>query len=132
MDTNAYASLKRGHAESISIVQRAPFIAMSSTVLGELLGGFAVGAKEAQNRQELEVFLASPRVRLHVVDRDTAEKYAVIFASLRASGTPIPTNDMWIAASAIQHGLSLFSFDAHFQRVQGLRVGSTVAELSTP
>ena len=73
--------MKRGDAEAISIVQRAPFIAMSSTVLGKLLGGFAVGSKEAKNRQELEIFLASPRVRLHGVDRETAEKYAVVFAA---------------------------------------------------
>jgi tRNA(fMet)-specific endonuclease VapC len=132
LDTNAYAALKRGHAEAIRIVQRAPFIAISSTVLGELLGGFAFGTREAQNRQELEMFLASPRVTLHSIDRATAERYAVLFASLRAAGTPIPTNDLWIAASALQHALVLFTFDAHFRNVPGLRVGATVAELSTP
>ena len=131
-DTNAYTSFKRGHAESVRIVQSAPSIAISSTVLGELLGGFAAGTREAENRRELEAFLAPPRVTLHSVGRVTAERYAEVFASLKAAGTPIPTNDIWIAANALEHGLSLFTFDAHFRKVPGLRVGSTVAELSGP
>ncbi len=132
IDTNAYAALKRGHPEAILIVQRAPFLAINSTVLGELLGGFTHGTKPEQNRRELELFLASPRVTLRTVDRATAERYAAIYALLRASGTPIPTNDLWIAASAMQHELSLFSFDAHFRHLPGLRVGATFAELSAP
>jgi tRNA(fMet)-specific endonuclease VapC len=85
---------------------------------------------EAQNRGELDLFLASSRVLLHNIDRATAEHYADIFAALRAAGTPIPTNDIWIAASARQHALPVFSFDAHFTKVPGLRVGATMTDLS--
>ena len=105
---------------------------MSSTVLGELLAGFKLGTREAQNRQELELFLGSPRVKVHSIDRQTADYYATLMVNLRAAGTPIPTNDLWIAASAIQNSLALFTFDAHFRSVPGLRVGATVAELSGP
>lgn len=130
LDTNAYAALKRGDAETIGIVQQAPSIAINSTILGELLAGFTLGTREAQNRRELEIFLASPRVKLYPIDRATAEQYATLFASLRTAGTPIPSNDIWIAASAIQHSLALFTFDAHFRNVPGLRLGATLAELS--
>ena len=62
-------------------------------------------------------FLDSPRVNLIDVDEETARRYAVIFSTLRAAGTPIPTNDLWIAASAMQHGLRLLTADAHFEKV---------------
>jgi len=132
IDTNAYAAFKRGRSDALLVVQRAPFIGISSIVVGELLGGFAAGTRKAENRRELEAFLASPRVAFHPVERVTAERYAEIYASLKTAGTPIPTNDIWIAASAIERGLSLFTFDAHFRHVPGLKVGASEAELSIP
>ena len=130
LDTNAYVALKRGDSETLAIVQRAPSISINSIVLGELLAGFAPGTRETQNRQELELFLGSPRVTAHWIDRGTAELYATLFAGLRKAGTPIPTNDIWIAASAIQHSLVLVSFDAHFRSVPALRVGASLADVS--
>lgn len=132
LDTNAYAAFKRGQAAAVDVMQRAPSIGVNSIVLGELLGGFAAGTRVQQNNRELSQFLSSPRINILVVDRRTAEHYATLVASLRAAGTPIPTNDLWIAASAIQHTLALFTFDAHFKKVAGLRCGTTVLELSTP
>ncbi len=132
LDTNAYAAFKRGHPETILVVQRAPSIGINTTVLGELLGGFAAGTRQAENRRELELFMASPRVAFHPVDRGTAERYAEIYVALKAAATPIPSNDMWIAATALEHGLSLFTFDAHFKQVPALRIGASVVELSQP
>jgi len=132
LDTNAYAAFKRGQAEAVAIIQKADVVALTPVVLGELLGGFAAGAKERQNRAELNAFLSAPRVWVAPVDGVTAERYAQVYAALRAAGTPIPTNDMWIAASALQHGLRLFTFDAHFQAVPGLVVGATVADFASP
>lgn len=97
-------------------------------VLGELLSGFAVGRREQENRQELERFLASDRVDQLVVDIETAEHYAAMYRDLRSRGRPIPTNDMWIAASALQHGLAIFSHDGHFHEVPGLTVGTRLAD----
>ena len=78
------------------------------------------------------MFLASPRVWVPPVDGVTAQHYAKAYVDLRAVGTPIPTNDMWMAASAIQHGLRLFTFDAHFRSVPGLVAAATLAELTAP
>jgi predicted nucleic acid-binding protein len=129
LDTNAYVAFKQGQPDAVDIVQRAPRLALNSTVLGELLAGFAVGSREARNRAELHQFLQSERVDILVVDDGAATYYAAIYRLLRSKGTPIPTNDMWIAASALQHGYALFSYDGHFQHIDGLLVGATPAEL---
>ena len=124
LDTNAYVAFKQGQADAVEVVQHAPWIGLSSIVLGELLGGFAVGTREAENREELERFLASERVDQLVVDLETAEHYAGVYRDLRRRGRPIPTNDMWIAATALQHGLAVFSRDRHFHEVSSLPVGT--------
>jgi tRNA(fMet)-specific endonuclease VapC len=129
LDTNAYAAFKQGRAEAVDIVRRATRIAVSSVVLGELLAGFAVGSREAKNRGELQQFLGSDRVVVLVIDDVTAEYYATVYRAQRGKGRPIPTNDLWIAASALQHGFAIFSHDAHFKDIDGIRVGSTSVEL---
>ena len=132
LDTNAYAAFKRGHADAVAVIQHAPEIVLNTVVLGELLGGFSAGSREQQNREELDAFLASPRVRVAAVDALTARRYASIYAALRRAATPIPTNDMWIAASALQHGLRVFTYDAHFQHVPGLTTGTTIVDFEVP
>jgi tRNA(fMet)-specific endonuclease VapC len=129
IDTNAYVAFKRGDAEAVSIVQQAPVIAMNAIILGELLGGFASGSREDVNRKELARFLDSPRVTVLPLDQRTADRYATVYSALKRAATPIPTNDMWIAATAIQHCLALFSFDRHFQTIAGLQVGASVVDL---
>jgi len=123
LDTNAYVAFKQGRADAVEVFQRVRRIGINCIVLGELLSGFAVGAREAENRQELQRFLASERVDRLVVDAETAAHYAAVYRNLRRRGRPIPTNDMWIAATALQHGLAVFSYDRHFQEVPGLHVG---------
>jgi tRNA(fMet)-specific endonuclease VapC len=79
LDTNAYAAFKRDLADAVEIIRHAPLIGINSIVLGELLGGFAVGSREAANRQELKSFLSSSRVRLYAVDDNTAAHYAAVY-----------------------------------------------------
>jgi predicted nucleic acid-binding protein len=129
IDTNAYAAFKQGQPDAVAIVQRASQLVVSSVVLGELLGGFAVGTREAKNREELQQFLASRRVIVLSIDERTAEYYALVYRGLRAKGRPIPTNDIWIAATALQHGCGLFSLDSHFHAIDGLLVGATPKDL---
>jgi predicted nucleic acid-binding protein len=117
LDTSAYAAFMRGHPETVRIVREVEEIHLSSVVLGEMLAGFMSGTRNARNRAELARFLESPRVNLIDVDEETAERYAVIFTSLKQAGTPVPTNDLWIAASAMQHGLRLLTLDTHFQKI---------------
>lgn len=129
LDTNAYAAFKQGRSEALEIVQSANRLAFNSAVLGELLAGFAVGTRDKRNRAELQQFLTSARVRILTIDEGTAAYYAATYRSLRSKGQPIPTNDIWIAASALQHGYALFSYDRHFQAIDGLLVGATPTDL---
>lgn len=128
LDTNAYAAFKRGNQEAIDILRHAQVIGISSIVLGELLSGFGAGRREAENRRELKVFLDSPRVRTLPVGEDTAEFYARAYLALKRKGTPIPTNDLWIAATALQHGAAIFSYDQHFQVVDGVIAGDRLSD----
>ena len=95
-------------------------ISICTISIGELLSEFKAGSKENKNREELEEYLDSPRVQLHNIDEDTAEFYAEIKTGLRKKGKPIPTNDIWIASIALQHGLKLYTKDQHFKYVPGL------------
>ena len=123
IDTNAYRAFKRGDAAILSVLQHAPIIIVSVTVLGELLAGFAAGSRESSNRSELTQFLGSGRVQTTPGTTATADLYALIYAALRRKGQPIPTNDLWIAASCLEHGAALLTLDAHFQAIDGLRAG---------
>ena len=96
------------------------FIGINVVVFGELLSGFKGGKKEEQNKRELDQFLDTPRVHLIAVDEETAEFYAKIFWDLKKKGNPIPSNDMWVAASALRYGLALFTLDEHFKHIDGL------------
>jgi tRNA(fMet)-specific endonuclease VapC len=120
VDTYFYTAFKRNQQEAVLIIQEAELVGINVVVIGELLGGFRAGSKENINRRELDLFLDSPRVELFLVDDETAEYYAKVFDDLKRKGTPIPSNDMWIAASAIQHCLWLATKDEHFRSVDGL------------
>lgn len=117
LDTSAYSALLRGHGEIKQAIQEAGEIFLNPVVLGELLAGFAMGGKDKRNRNILKEFLSSPRVELVTLDEETSERYAAIIAYLRARSTPIPTNDLWIAATAMQYGLKLLTTDTHYQKV---------------
>lgn len=129
LDTNAYSDFMQGVADIVEIIALADCIYLSSTVLGELLSGFALGKREAQNRLELAKFLRSPRVAIASVTDTTADFYATIYANLRRKGRPIPTNDIWIAASAMECGAILITRDQHFAHIENLRLGQTPADI---
>lgn len=117
LDTSAYSAFMLGHPECKLALQQADQIYLTPVVLGELLAGFIRGKWRRKNERELRTFLSSPRVQVIDVDADTAERYAAILNGLWKAGTPIPTNDIWIAASAMQHGLHLLTRDVHFRQV---------------
>ena len=118
VDTSAYSALLRGDARVRDVLRGADEIRVNPVVLGELLAGFLGGRHRKKNEAELRRFLDSPRVALVPIDEQTAERYALVVASLRRRGRPIPSNDLWIAASAAQHGLRLLTLDAHFLQVE--------------
>jgi len=117
VDTSAYSAFMRGHGATKVALQEADEIFVNSIVLGELRAGFMKGRRRRRNEDELNRFLGSPRVKLLDVTEETAERYAIILNSLWQAGTPIPTNDIWIAASAMEYGLELLTTDEHYQKV---------------
>lgn len=117
LDTNAYSDFMRGDGERVQIVRAARSIAMPIIVLGELRAGFAAGDRESANAANLQRFLASPRVSALLPDEQTTHHYAQLHLQLRNKGARIPTNDLWIAAMAVQHDLVLCSSDRHFQQL---------------
>lgn len=117
LDTSAYSAFMRGHPAVKEVLREVEEVCLNPIIFGELLSGFRKGRYREKNERELQAFSASPRVRIVNLDQETGERYAVILNTLWQAGTPIPTNDIWIAASAMQHGLSIVTTDAHYQRV---------------
>jgi len=120
IDTNIYSGALRGDQEIVRVLRGAEHIGLSTISLGELFSGFKGGNREEENKRELGIFIDSARVALYPVDEYTAQHYCAILDQLRRSGSPIPTNDIWIAAIAFQHGLPLFTPDRHFSKIEGL------------
>ena len=120
IDTNIYSHALRGNSDVVDRLRKMDSIGFSVISIGELLYGFKRGVKEKKNREQLEDFLDSPRVVTYCIDEDTCEFYAEILNNLKSIGKPIPTNDIWIASAAFQHGLKLFTKDQHYQSIPGL------------
>ena len=125
IDTTVYSHAMRGEHWAADILEEAAHLGISVVSIGELLAGFKTGRKAEENRKILDEFLDHPRVQIYLVRERTAEFYGEIYMNLRKQGTPIPTNDMWIAATAQEHGFTLASHDRHFEDIPGLicRIG---------
>ena len=120
IDTNAYSALLRGDASVADELSRHEAVLLSPVVIGELLDGFRNGQRERENALALERFRAKPRTVCVPITDATADWYAEVKRILRRKGRPIPSNDLWIAASCLEHGARLLSFDAHFAEIDGL------------
>jgi len=121
LDTNRYTDLCREDAEAVRTVEQARMVLLPFVVLAELRAGFACGRREAQNERTLGRFLSKPGVETLYPDHETTHRYASLFRQLRRAGTPIPTNDLWIAALALQHDLTLYARDRHFDYLPQIR-----------
>jgi tRNA(fMet)-specific endonuclease VapC len=122
LDTSGYSAFMRGDPAVKEMLQTVDAISVNAVVLGELRAGFLRGRMRQKNEARLRQFLASSRVSALAVDEETAERYAVILNGLWNAGTPIPTNDIWIAASAMQYGLAVITTDAHFLKIPQILV----------
>ena len=120
VDSNRYTDLCRGEARAVDVVTSADEIYMPLIVIAEQRAGFAFGSKQAENEANLTRFLNTEGVYVLAPDEQTTHVYAQVYAGLRRRGTPIPTNDIWIAALAIQHDLLLFDRDSDFDYVPNL------------
>jgi tRNA(fMet)-specific endonuclease VapC len=122
LDTNAFVRFLRGDEKVMACLAQAETVYMSVFILGELFAGFRAGAKEKENRQILEKFIFKSTVTVLEASIETADYFGLIAASLKKAGTPIPINDVWIAAHALETGSMLVTYDDHFGSVPGLRL----------
>jgi len=120
LDTSAYAMFKQNITDAVEIIVRAELILISPIVLGELMFGFRNGTRFKKNMGELNNFLEHEIVELLQIGEITSDRYSRITAKLKSKGTPIPTNDIWIAAQAIEYGAELITSDRHFEKIDGL------------
>ena len=117
VDTNRYIDFCRGELEASEVLETADTVFLPFVVLAELRAGFAVGSQGVQNEQNLRRFLMKPGVEVLLADLQTTHHYAVVYRQLRSQGSPIPTNDTWIASLVVQHNLVLYARDRHFDHL---------------
>ena len=122
LDTSAYSQFKRGHEPAVEAITRARWIGVPTIVLGELYTGFALGSRQAENEAELQRFLDNTVVQIIHVDAEVAKVWSEILIDLRQQGTPIPTNDLWIAAVAAREGSPVLTYDRHFEHIRRIGV----------
>jgi tRNA(fMet)-specific endonuclease VapC len=120
IDTNVYTAFCRGDERVRDVISKAESISVSAVVVGELIYGFRYGSRYAENRRRLESFLAEPLVSFLPVSIATCDRFGLVAEELRRAGRPIPQNDIWIAAHAMESGTDLLTFDKHFEAVNGL------------
>jgi tRNA(fMet)-specific endonuclease VapC len=120
LDTNRYTDFCKGQVEVVRRLEEAETVFVPFVVVAELRAGFAVGGRSHENERVLQRFLSKPGIECLFPDDLTTQTYAAIFRQLRQQGTPIPTNDLWIAALVVQHGLKLYSRDPHFHKLAQL------------
>ena len=120
LDTNAYVGFKLNVLELVEYVTRADIIIISPIVYGELLFGFRNGSRFEKNMAELDLFLSHEAVEMIQISGVTSDRYSRIAADLKRRGTPIPSNDIWIAAQTMETGAELVTRDTHFTSVEGL------------
>ena len=120
LDTNAYSNLRRGNTKILELLNDCDEIIVPAATYAELTYGFLRGEKLNENESLLNAFLQEERVSYQPVTRAIAERWGYVKASLAKNGTPIPENDIWIAATALETGARLLSYDRHFDSVGGL------------
>jgi tRNA(fMet)-specific endonuclease VapC len=122
LDTNACARFFGGDEGVLGALGQAETVYLSTIVMAELYAGFRGGNKLRENKTQLSLFLQKPTVCPLDVTTETAEIFGQVKDTLRKAGTPIPTNDVWIASQAIETGSIIVTFDEHFHRIPGLRL----------
>ena len=120
LDASAYSHFRANHTAVVDRIAAADLVCVPTIVLGELEAAFRMGRRTADNRAKLESFLQEDFVSIVDVTPDVARRYGELFAELRRAGTPIPVNDIWIAAATIDASAHLLTFDTDFDRIARL------------
>lgn len=122
LDTNRYRDLTSGDLALAALLEEVETVFLPIIVLAELRAGFSVGKRGLENERILQRFLGKPGVEVLLPSAATTHFYALLYKHLRDQGTPIPTNDLWIAALAVERDLPLCSRDGHFRNLPQLRL----------
>jgi tRNA(fMet)-specific endonuclease VapC len=117
IDTNRLTDAFRGDPATVEMIECSAEVWLPFVVLAEIRAGFLCGSRPRENDSVLHGFLSLPGAGVLYADRETTEVYARLFLQLRRAGSPIPTNDLWIASLAVQHQLTLVSRDEHFDKL---------------
>jgi tRNA(fMet)-specific endonuclease VapC len=120
LDTNRLTDLFQGDTELADRLGECDEVWIPLIVLAEIKAGFHGGSQQHRNEVLLQSFLAKPTVGILLPARETAEHYARLLVQLKRAGTPIPDNDLWIAALVLEHDLLLITRDRHFESVPQL------------
>lgn len=120
LDTNCYVDLCKGVEETVEVLETADVVILPFVVLAELRAGFLLGRRQVENERALSSLLLKDGVEVLFADDQTTHHYASVYRQLRKQGTPIPTNDMWLAALVLQHNLALHARDKHFEHLPQL------------
>ena len=120
LDTSAYVAFKRNNSDAVEVITQAEQILFSPVVFGELMFGFRNGTRFKENTADLNQFIAHEAVFFTEIGAIAADRYSRIASQLKQKGTPIPSNDLWIAAQTMEHGVELITFDQHFNKIAGL------------
>jgi predicted nucleic acid-binding protein len=120
LDTNRLSDALAQVDEVLDLLESAEAIFVPVIALAEIRSGFLSGRRAAQNEARLQWLLSQDGIVTLGVDPPVSHRYAQIHQALRARGKPIPTSDLWIAAIALEHGVALYTRDAHFAEVPGL------------
>lgn len=122
LDTNAYSHLLSGDEKVLSLLAESDVVYMSIFVLGELYAGFKGGSKEQENTQLLKRFIQKPTVEILEATEETSKVFGQVKNDLKKAGTPLPVNDVWIAAHSLESGSTLITYDIHFREIPDLRL----------
>ena len=123
LDTNRLTDLFQGDTALADTLGGCDGVWIPLIVLAEIKAGFYGGAQQLRNEILLRQLLAKPTVDVLQPSRETAEHYARLFVQLKRAGSPIPDNDLWIAALVLEHDLVLITRDRHFDRIPQLLRG---------
>ena len=119
-DTSIFIDLMKGDAVIAQKLESFSEVYLSPIVLSELYFGAYRSANPTKHLAKITIVVQNSK--LLAVDAETAEMYVAIKLALLSKGTPIPENDMWIAASALQHNLHFYTSDSHFTQVEGVQL----------
>jgi tRNA(fMet)-specific endonuclease VapC len=128
LDTSAYSNFKRGDNPVVEVIGSALHVQVPVIVLGELRAGFRQGDRAEENERELQRFLRNAVVEVVEIDEEAASIYADLVVDLRRAGTPLPSNDIWIAAVAVREGATVVTYDDHFAHLR--RSGARILKRS--